>query len=90
MKLIISGGRDYRLRVLDYKKLQNKFFHLIEEVVVGDATGVDHDIRAWAVFYEFHIRVFKADWKKHGKSAGPRRNADMAKYGDAVVLFPGG
>jgi hypothetical protein len=28
-----------------------------------------------------------ADWDTYGKSAGYRRNADMAKYSDAVVCF---
>ena len=33
---------------------------------------------------------FPADWDKHGRAAGPIRNAQMARYADAVALFPGG
>lgn len=30
---------------------------------------------------------FPANWDKHGKSAGHIRNAEMAKYADALVAF---
>ena len=36
------------------------------------------------------VNIFPADWKAHGKAAGPIRNRDMAKHADQVVLFPGG
>jgi hypothetical protein len=36
------------------------------------------------------VKQFPADWNKYGKAAGPIRNAQMAKYADAVILFPGG
>ncbi len=36
------------------------------------------------------IKKFVPDWTKYGKVAGPIRNAEMAAYADAVILFPGG
>jgi hypothetical protein len=34
-----------------------------------------------------NVKVFEADWKKYGKSAGPIRNSEMADYGDALIAF---
>jgi hypothetical protein len=38
------------------------------------------------------VLEFSADWKTHGKSAGPMRNRQMLNDGQptAVVAFPGG
>lgn len=33
------------------------------------------------------IIEFPADWKKHGKAAGPIRNREMAEYADALLLI---
>jgi len=37
--------------------------------------------------YEFPITSFKPDWGTHGRAAGPIRNREMAKYGDALLLI---
>jgi hypothetical protein len=35
--------------------------------------------------------AFPADWKRHGKSAGPLRNQEMLDAApDLVIAFPGG
>lgn len=36
------------------------------------------------------MKRFPADWKSHGRAAGPIRNEPMAEYADGVALFPGG
>lgn len=51
----------------------------------ADACG-----EAWAKENGIPVRVFPADWGTHGKAAGPMRNWQMARYADAVALFPGG
>lgn len=33
------------------------------------------------------VELFMADWKKHGKSAGPIRNGEMAKYATHAIVF---
>ena len=89
MKLIIAGGRNYRLNDKEYRLL-DKFTGLVSEVITGGATGIDACGEQWANWHSIPIRVFLPNWKKYGKGAGPRRNAVMAMHADAVVLFPGG
>jgi SLOG family YspA-like protein len=58
-------------------------------IIEGGALGADRYAKRWAtdrgVFYE----EFSADWEKHGKAAGPMRNAQMIREGnpDRVVAF---
>ncbi len=93
MKLIIAGGRDYSFTDADYAFLDelrlSRFVAPIEEVVTGGATGADECGESWARLHGISIQCFPADWKKHGKAAGPIRNRQMAEYADAVALFPG-
>ena len=91
MKLIIAGGRDYQFTPEDHDRL-----HAIDrqrrvtEVVSGGASGADKCGEKWALDNAITIHRFPADWKLHGKAAGPIRNRQMAEYADAVALFPGG
>ena len=91
MRLIIAGGRDYSLSPVQLAAL-DAIHHdeRITQVVSGGATGVDASGEAWARRNRIPVVVHKADWGKHGKAAGPRRNAEMAKVADAVALFKGG
>jgi hypothetical protein len=84
---IIAGGRDYNLTLSDEAWLATL---PIREVVSGGASGADAGGEAWAKKRGIPIKRFPADWKTHGRAAGPIRNRQMAEYADAVVLFPGG
>ena len=88
MKLIVAGGRNYRLQPSDIEKLNN--VGNVTELVSGGASGVDSDAEAWAISRNIPITKFTPDWKQFGRAAGPIRNKEMAEYADAVVLFPGG
>jgi len=91
MKLIIAGGRDYQFTDADYDSLDELLSSLpIQEVVSGGATGADECGEAWAKLRGVPVKVFRANWKTWGSAAGPIRNREMAKYADAVALFPGG
>lgn len=41
----------------------------------------------YATETDIPFKVFPADWKKYGRSAGPRRNRQMAEYADAAIVF---
>lgn len=91
MRLIIAGGRDYVLKVRDAKRLD--MIENVDEVVSGGDTGTDAGGEKWARVRGKKLTVFpvkREDWEKYGKIAGPMRNRKMARYADAVALFPGG
>ncbi len=85
MRAIIAGGRDYAWTEADFGRLDRlRAEHGITEVVSGGATGADRLGELWAKSRALPRRVFRADWKTHGRAAGPRRNAEMAAYADMV------
>ena len=60
-------------------------------LIVGDALGADASAKLWAKHRGIPGVMCVADWKAHGKKAGPVRNARMLNYGPHVVIhFPGG
>jgi hypothetical protein len=59
----------------------------ITEEVCGGAEGVDTEGQHWASHYNVPVKIFRADWDKHGKAAGPIRNKQMAEYGDVLLLI---
>lgn len=87
MKLIIAGGRDYQFTAADFASLVA--IKGVTEVVSGGASGADKWGEVWARMDGIKLTVFPADWKNLGRRAGPVRNAQMARYADAVALFPG-
>lgn len=58
----------------------------------GCPTGADAHADDWAVVNWAGCEVYRADWDKHGKAAGPIRNQQMIDQGrpDLVLAFPGG
>lgn len=57
------------------------------EVVSGTAKGADQMGEFWAEEHGVLVTTFPADWDRFGRSAGYRRNEDMAKYSDVLVAF---
>lgn len=89
MKLIIAGGRDFsnwKVLVGNVMQFQDETVS-ITEIVCGEAKGADLLGRKLAEQSSCPIASFPADWNKHGKSAGYKRNVEMAKYADALIAF---
>lgn len=59
----------------------------IAEVVSGNARGPDKIGEAWGIARGIEVTVMPADWDKLGKQAGMVRNAEMADYGHAAIIF---
>jgi len=49
--------------------------------------GADYLGEQYAIEREYPIIEFPADWDTYGKSAGPRRNDEMALFSDCAIIF---
>lgn len=91
MKVIICGGRDYAMSIDDWDWLDGLKDTLpITVVVSGCASGADTGGQRWANMRHIPIKQFPAEWRLHGRAAGPMRNSVMANYAEACIAFPGG
>lgn len=84
MKVIIAGSRTIKDEALVLQAITESGF-LITEVVYGGAKGPDTIGKFWAIRNNIPISWFLADWKTHGKAAGPIRNEAMARHADALI-----
>ena len=103
MKVLVCGGRNYdKADVWNWLE-QNLYDHVyavtrthpippLTTIIHGGAQGADEGAGDWAKSEGCRVQIFKADWKKHGKAAGPIRNQQMIDVGqpDIVIAFPGG
>lgn len=80
-RIIICGGRDFNDRNLFYETMDSLIGKFEEiELVSGHAKGADSFAEAYAKERNIPITVFKPDWKKYGRGAGPIRNREMLQY----------
>lgn len=103
MRIIVCGGRNYAdkarvFAVLDELDARCSITH----VDTGGARGADSLAVQWCIARFNAERILGgavipgysnhyADWHKHGRAAGPIRNAHMLTLKpDLVVAFPGG
>lgn len=102
MNVLICGGRDMdRISAWNWLEMNakdelsfasglNSF--TIEKVIHGGCRGADEGAGDWAKSEHIPVVVCRADWKKHGKAAGPIRNREMIEVHkpDFVIALPGG
>jgi hypothetical protein len=85
MKVVISGTRTIDDKKLVWDALENSKFE-ITELVSGGAIGVDRLGEEWARSKNIPIKVYKPHYAIENPKYAPLiRNADMAKYGDALI-----
>jgi hypothetical protein len=91
LRLLVCGGRDFNDAGLLSRAL-DAFSGADVELCHGGVLGADSMAGEHAKRRGWSVRVFHADWRKHGKAAGPIRNRQMlAEFKpDIVVAFPGG
>jgi len=90
-KVIIAGSRGFS----NYKLLHEQCNKFLREkrktyniiIISGNARGADFYGEQYAKDEGFALEVYPADWKKFGKSAGFRRNEQMAEIADALIAF---
>ena len=84
MKVIIAGSRDIEdYDLVCYAVATSKLD--ITTVISGTANGVDKLGERYATEHGIPIERYPADWQKHGKSAGYKRNQKMAEIADALI-----
>lgn len=91
MNLLIAGGRDFR----DTEALRNYLYMLGNadmfkhetsvRIVSGMAKGADTCAVEIAKSAGFELMEYPAQWETYGKSAGYRRNTEMAAIADVLV-----
>lgn len=89
MRVLVCGGRYYN----DYTRLSNTLRDYdIDVLIHGAASGADSLADFYGKNDNLIIQRYPADWKKYGRSAGYKRNAQMLEEGkpDLVIAFPGG
>lgn len=86
MKSIIAGSRSFN----NYEFMKNSlepFIDTITTVISGTAKGADTLGELWASEYHKDVIRMPANWEVYGRSAGYRRNEDMAKNADICFVF---
>jgi hypothetical protein len=87
MKLIIAGGRLFDDYELLESTIQANYDWGVMEIVCGEARGADALGRRFGENWFLKVHSFPANWDMYGKSAGYRRNVDMADFADGLLAF---
>ncbi len=88
IKVIIAGGRKFD----DFNKLSLVCDEFLKdqiniEIVSGAYKGADLLGERYAAERNYLIKQFPADWRRYGKSAGQKRNVEMANYADMLIAL---
>lgn len=87
VRLIIAGSRDFN----DYKLLEKEVVSFMGDkcptIVSGCANGADTLGEQLAEKFRLKLIKIPANWRKYGKSAGYRRNVEMAKISSHCIVF---
>ncbi|MBR6743206.1 MAG: DUF2493 domain-containing protein [Clostridia bacterium] len=90
-RIVIAGCRDYN----NYNEAKTYIDFCLSNIrkendiviLSGCASGADALGEHYAKENGFEIERYPADWDTHGKSAGPKRNKQMAEVSDYVICF---
>jgi hypothetical protein len=89
MNLIIAGSRGFN----DYGHFKTIMYHYLQEhpeittIISGMANGADKLGARYAKLIGLKLIEMPANWKDHGKSAGYKRNEEMAKIAQYCICF---
>ena len=86
MKVVVAGGRTYTNTGMVFICLE-KIVQKDDVIISGHAKGVDMMGELYAQKNNLACEIYPAEWDKYGRSAGPRRNEQMAQVADKVVVF---
>lgn len=86
MNIIIAGSRTFT----DYKLLEevlNKYITPDDTIISGVAKGADMLGIIYSYRHNIKVKRFPANWNLYGKSAGYKRNVEMADNADMLIIF---
>lgn len=88
MKVIVCGSRDHTPLKLMTKVLEELQQTYGDEllVITGGCKGVDKCAELVCKRRGIACKVFPANWKRHGRAAGPIRNKQMLEQEPNLVL----
>ena len=94
MRVLVTGSRDWSDPNAARKMISDRLFDLALEsgdpssivIVHGAARGADRFAHQEAQKAGLLVEPHPADWERHGKSAGFRRNAEMVSLGADLCL----
>ncbi len=87
MIFAVVGSRNF----VDYdllNKVLDEYRPFMIGIVSGGARGADTLATRYAIERGIPLVVHPADWNRHGKSAGFRRNKLIVRDADFMVAFP--
>ena len=87
MRLGIVGPRDLYVSIELIHEAISRLDINPDCIVTGDATGIDACAVRYAKSHGLPYDDKKADWNKHGKSAGPIRNREVVKESDVILAI---
>lgn len=88
MKIAVVGSRTFT----DSEALNADLDALLQAfgpftLVSGGAQGADRLAATWALEHELPLEIHYPDWKRWGRSAGPRRNQLIVAGADRVIAY---
>lgn len=90
-RVVIAGCRDYDNydEAKAYIDICLSNIRKTNEIIIisGGAKGADSLGERYAEENGFKVEKYSADWERYGRSAGPRRNRQMAEISDYVICF---
>lgn len=92
MNILIAGSRDFNnydlveSTLTAWAKNQSITNNDIT-IISGGARGADKLGERFAKEYDLKLQIYPADWNQYGKSAGYKRNTQMAEVTDVAFIF---
>lgn len=90
-RIVVAGCRDYNnyIEAKEYIDSCIAKLNIQGEIIIisGGARGADKLGEQYAKEKGYKTEYYLPDWESYGRSAGPIRNAEMAKAGDVIICF---
>lgn len=90
MKVLVTGGRNFRETSLIYDALDAIFKTDGEDMILvtGGATGADRRAMEWAIDRQVPYFTFPARWKRYAQFGNKKNPAGMIRNGEMLKKAP--